>query len=139
MPNGQTRVRTLRSVLEIDADRWLSVHEADFEWFAADEGDLVVRADLRLTTCRPLTYRPHPKHKREPARGRKGSLCPSGVDGSSLLARSYRLHSKPGRRWATSDGVAYCAMDDNAGAWHGYPVPMTDVPSPIWRTCCHPT
>jgi len=134
VPTGQARVTALRSLLHVPADRWLSLHEEDFERFVAGAESLLVSAGARLTTCSPLTYRPSPKHKREPARGRKGSLCPGGVDGYSLLAQSYRLHVKPRRRWATEAGLAYCAMDDNAGAWHGYPVPMTDVPSPIWRS-----
>jgi len=130
---GLVRASALRERLEIRDDRWLSLQEADFERFVGDDEQIVVHASLRLSTCSPLIYLPHPKHKRDPARGPKGSICPNGVHGPTLLAHSYRLHAKPRRRWATHDGLAYCAMDDNAGGWHGYPVAMTQVPAPIWR------
>jgi hypothetical protein len=132
---GAARVGGLRTALALGgpSECWIALHETEFERFLADADEINVTAGLRLTTCAPLVYRPHPKHKRQPARGKKGSLCPRGVDGQSLLALSYLARSKRRRRWATHDGHAYCAMDDNAGAWHGYPVPITDVPVPVWR------
>jgi hypothetical protein len=85
--HGPARVSALRLLLEVPPNRWIALHEHEFERFLAADEQLVVSAAVRLTTSCPLAYRPHSKHKREPARGRKGSLCPAGVDGPALLAQ----------------------------------------------------
>lgn len=73
----------------------------------------------------PLVYEPNPKHKPGQAPGRRGSLCPPGVNAQSLLAESVIYRSK---RYATDGGRAYCAHEHQPGRWHGFPVDWDEVP-----------
>src|SRR4051812_4103726 len=78
-----------------------------------------------------LRYVPNPKHEEPWQRGRRGSLCPREIgrdlaqrllDGSELLGE---------KRYAVREGRAYCAQQDGAGGWHGYPVGWKEVPSKL--------
>lgn len=107
-------------------------------------------------SSRPLAYRGSPKHKRRPARGRKGTRCPewsheaaggrlgTDIDGhpweetvaAVMLASSTPDPDGSGRRFATERGMAFVAHDTEEGTWHGYPVPWNDVPATLkdrWR------
>ena len=128
-----TSVGVLRTELGIPRHVWLSLEAPTLERFLQSDEEIELAEGTRLATCVPLLYKPSPKHKSKPARGVKGSLCPSGVSGAGLLAQSCLVPAKPRRRWATHQGRAYCAMHDNVDSWHGYPVEMTAVPAPVWR------
>lgn len=77
-----------------------------------------------------MQYEPNPKHKPMPSPGRRGSICPQGVNGAQLLAESV-LDGK--KRYATDGIDAFCAQqhDSERDLWHGYPVNWTDVPPMI--------
>ena len=74
-----------------------------------------------------MDYEPNPKHKPIPTPGRRGSICPPGVDTSRLLAASSPIGSK---RFATDGQAAFCAQchDEMRDLWHGYPVGWNEVP-----------
>ena|SRR5690242_13002032 len=74
-----------------------------------------------------MHYEPNPKHKPVPQPGRRGSVCPKGVDASALLAASDLVGAK---RFATDGLQAFCAQchDGMRNAWHGYPVGWEEVP-----------
>lgn len=76
-------------------------------------------------------YEPNPKHKEPWQRGAKGSLCPIGVDASTLLAASVIDPKHPGKRFATDGNRAYCGQEHRPGRWHGYPVQWREVPATI--------
>ncbi|MCB6180206.1 hypothetical protein LHP98_19010 [Rhodobacter sp. Har01] len=99
-------------------------------------------------------YRGSLKHKRRPAMGRKGTLCPEwthtredtgeklGLDPADpafnwLQTPAGRLFGKAeidedsGRRFATERGIAFEAKPTNDGSWHGYPIPWDDVPADV--------
>jgi hypothetical protein len=77
-----------------------------------------------------VKYEPNPKHKPIPTPGRRGSICPSGVDGPRLLCDSVQAGQK---RYATDGQHAYCAQchDGERHLWHGYPVSWAEVPPSI--------
>src|SRR6266700_2871618 len=78
-----------------------------------------------------VVYEANPKHKRVPAHGPKGSLCPRGADGPSLLLSSDLVGKK---RYATDGTNAYCAQRHDPGnypereLWHGYLIGWEEVP-----------
>jgi hypothetical protein len=78
-----------------------------------------------------LVYEPNPKHSIMPSPGRRGSRCPPGVDGATLLASSELVGNK---RYATDGTNAYCGQRHDPGnvpdveAWHGYPIGWEEVP-----------
>lgn len=80
-----------------------------------------------------MEYQPNPKHKPIPSPGRRGSICPSGVDSSRLLAGSVLVGQK---RYATDGNSAFCAQchDGERDLWHGYPVGWNEVPPQIVKT-----
>jgi hypothetical protein len=78
-----------------------------------------------------IVYEPNPKHKRIPAPGKHGSLCPRHADGPALLRSSDLVGNK---RYATDGTNAYCAQRHDPGndpgreTWHGYPIGWEEVP-----------
>lgn len=77
-----------------------------------------------------MDYEPNPKHKPTPSPGRRGSICPLGVDSSRLLGESIAVGQK---RYATDGEAAFCAQchDGERDVWHGYPLSWTEVPPAI--------
>ncbi len=99
-------------------------------------------------------YRGSLKHKRRPAHGRKGTLCPEwthtredtgeklGLDPADetfkweltpagRLFKDAIIEAGTGRRFAAEQGIAFEAKATNDGTWHGYPVPWDDVPATV--------
>ena len=79
------------------------------------------------------SYERNPKHKSwmqpfDP----DAALCPkwSHEIAQTLLAES---HAGPSEepRFATRDGMAFAARTHRTGAWHGYPVPWSQVPEAV--------
>ena len=77
-----------------------------------------------------MDYEPDPKHKPLPTPGRRGSICPRGVDASALLNDSVVYGSK---RYSTNGEAAFCGQchDSENDRWHGYPVDWIEVPPPV--------
>lgn len=77
-----------------------------------------------------MDYEPNPKHKPVPTPGRRGSICPRGVDASRLLAESVLVGRK---RFATDGEAAFCAQchDRERDTWHGYPLDWSEVPPDV--------
>lgn len=82
-----------------------------------------------------MKYEPNPKHKEPWQRGARGSLCPRGADGPTLLECSVPDPGGSGKRYATDGVRAYCGHehDPGAGAWHGFPVQWREVPEKLRR------
>lgn len=78
-----------------------------------------------------LVYEPNLKHKEPWQRGARGSLCPRGASGPSLLATSEIDIEHPGKRYATDGTRAYCGHEHSPGCWHGFPVEWRVVPAYI--------
>jgi hypothetical protein len=84
-------------------------------------------------------YKGIPKHKEPWATGRRGSLCPPGVDGVALFEEAVPDPKKPGKRYATDGDNAYCAHSSNVATpsggfyWHGFPYEWRRIPAPIQR------
>jgi len=87
-------------------------------------------------------YEPSPRHKRHPARGRKGRICPDDVDGHKLFEQSIVDPISNRRRYATDGRRAFMGRcTDEPGAtpperdvlWHGYQVEWGRVPAAIQR------
>lgn len=99
-------------------------------------------------------YRGSLKHKRRPARGQKGTLCPEwthtredngqklGLDPADetfkweltpagRLFKNATIEKGTGRRFAAEQGIAFEAKPSNDGTWHGYPIPWDDVPANV--------
>jgi len=74
---------------------------------------------------------PNAKHKEPWQRGRRGSICPReiGRDLSQRLLEGSELVGA--KRYTVHDGRAYCAQQDGAGGWHGYPVGWKEVPAKL--------
>lgn len=79
-----------------------------------------------------MRYESNPKHSEPWQRGRRGTLCPREVRpmAQTLLDASEKVGSK---RYATHNGVAYCAQGNPADVWHGYPVGWKHVPNELRR------
>lgn len=94
------------------------------------------------------TYRGSLKHKRRPATGLKGTLCPEWTHAATEKGFSSDPYSHPWieseahqlfqnaighgeRRFATARGIAFEAKPTDDGTWHGYPVPWESVPPSI--------
>lgn len=77
-----------------------------------------------------MDYEPNPKHKPIPTPGRRGSICPPGIDSSHLLGGSVLVGQK---RYATDGESAFCAQchDRQRELWHGYPVGWNEVPPAV--------
>jgi hypothetical protein len=133
VPPGPIQVARLKERVGADPTRQLAISIGTVERSLADEDSIDLTPEAAFVTIEALRYRQHVKHKRVPAPGRKGTLCPTGVDAQGLLSRSDRDESAPRKRWAWSAGCAYCAHYDNVDAWHGFPVRLTDVPASIWQ------
>ncbi len=76
-------------------------------------------------------YQGNRKHKEPWQPGRRGTLCPPDIDlarAQQLLERSVEHGSA---RYAADDGRGFCARDDHAGHWHGYPVGWQQVPHQV--------
>ncbi len=78
-------------------------------------------------------YERNPKHKSwlrpfDP----DAALCPKW---SHDIAKTLLAESQPGAsdepRFATRDGMAFAARTHRPGAWHGYPVPWSQVPEAV--------
>lgn len=103
-----------------------------------------------------LVYRGSKKHKKRPATGKKGTLCPewshrtgAGGLGNDMAAHAWHETEAhlifresvedpegSGKRFATKNGMAFAAHDTEDGTWHGFPVPWNDVPAVLvegWR------
>jgi hypothetical protein len=87
-------------------------------------------------------YEPSPRHKRHPARGRKGRVCPDDVDGYKLFQQSILDTNSNRRRYATDGSRAFmgrCTDEPDAlhgdrdVLWHGYQVEWGRVPADIQR------
>ncbi len=71
------------------------------------------------------------KHKHPWQRGRRGSLCPSGMSPETaqrLLDESEPTPGKDEPRWSTDGTIAYAAHEHVDGRWHGHPVGWKEVP-----------
>jgi hypothetical protein len=79
-----------------------------------------------------MKYEPNPKHKPIPTPGRRGSICPRGVDAARLLGGS-SLYGR--KRFATDGEQAFCGQchDEDADLWHGYPVSWDEVPPSVLK------
>lgn len=78
-----------------------------------------------------MTYEGNPKHKEPWQPGRRGSLCPASITidvAQQLLDGSVAVGAA---RYATAEGIAFCAHEHRPGAWHGYPVGWREVPAPL--------
>ena len=77
--------------------------------------------EVVLLCPRAMRYESNPKHSDPWQRGRRGTLCPPDVRplAQQLLDASVEVGSK---RYATHNGVAYCAQGNRSDVWHGYPV-----------------
>ena len=81
-----------------------------------------------------MRYEGNVKHKEPWQRGRRGAICPEGVD--QHTAQRLLDDSVPvgGARYAVHESRAYCARwhgpDD---VWHGYPVGWVQVPPSLRR------
>jgi hypothetical protein len=133
VPRGKYRVGRLKGLIGVAADRHVALIDGAVERCLADDEEIAIPNPATISTVDPLVYRPSPKHKREPSRGFKGTICQRGVPAQDLLVRSYVDAAVPGKRWAWAEGCAYCAHYDNAGGWHGWPVRLSEVPPAIWR------
>jgi hypothetical protein len=87
-------------------------------------------------------YEPSPRHKRHPARGRKGRICPDDVDGHKLFQQSILDPNSNRRRFATDGNRAFMGRctdepdalsDDRDVLWHGYQVEWGRVPADVQR------
>lgn len=88
---------------------------------------------LLMVTGGNLKYEPNAKHKEPWQPGARGSLCPPGVDGPTLLADSVVDPSQPGKRYATDGERAYCGHEHAPDCWHGFPVEWRRVPERLRR------
>jgi len=81
-----------------------------------------------------LAYEPNPKHKLPWQPGRKGPLCPkwSHSQALALLEESVPV-AKGKHRYATINGIAFCALEHRPGIWHGYPIGWEAVPPKILK------
>jgi hypothetical protein len=78
-----------------------------------------------------VRYVSNPKHKEPWQRGRRGSICPREISpeqAQQLLNESVLVDQK---RYAVREGRPFCAQDDGAGGWHGYPIGWKEVPSKL--------
>lgn len=80
-----------------------------------------------------MRYQSNPKHKEPWQRGRRGTLCPDDVDRTIARQLLEGSELQGGKRYAVHGGRAYCAQDNGADVWHGYPVGWVDVPEPLRR------
>ena len=81
-----------------------------------------------------MRYEGSVKHKEPWQPGRKGALCPKGVDqrtAQRLLDDSVLFGDA--RRYAVHESRAYRAQRSQYGSdvWHGYPVGWVAVPEPL--------
>src|ERR1700743_939841 len=89
--------------------------------------------DKQVEPASELRYVPSDKHKRVPARGIQGRICPPDVDAQALLSDSETHQSRPGKRYATDGERCYAAHHDGQGGWHGWPCLRQEGPEPLWR------
>lgn len=78
-----------------------------------------------------MVYEGNPKHKEPWQPGRRGSMCPRSITlelAQKLLDGSV---AAGGARYATVEGVAFCAREHRPGSWHGYPVAWREVPADV--------
>ena len=80
-----------------------------------------------------MEYEANPKHRDPWQRGRRGSICPPGLDPNALLQASVADPSHSGKRYATDGCRPYCAQQHAEGRWHGYPEAWREVPEKLWR------
>jgi len=80
-----------------------------------------------------MKYEGNPKHKEPWQPGRRGSLCPAGIDPRAAQRLLDDSVSEGARRYATLRGQAFCAQEHRAGFWHGYPVAWREVPPALWH------
>lgn len=84
-------------------------------------------------------YKGIPKHKEPWVTGRRGTLCPPGVDGPALFAEAITDPKRPGKRYATDGDNAYCAHSSNIPTpsggyyWHGFPYEWRRIPAAVQR------
>ena len=78
-----------------------------------------------------MRYESNPKHSDPWQRGRRGARCPRNIDverAQQLLSSSEVFGNK---RYAVSEGQAFCAQQHGCDVWHGYPVGWVAVPVAI--------
>lgn len=80
-----------------------------------------------------VEYEPNPKHREPWQRGKRGSLCPTGLDTALLLNLSVQHPSNANKRFTTDGCRAYCGHQHAPGLWHGYPEAWRQVPESLWR------
>lgn len=97
-----------------------------------------------------MQYKGSLKHKNRPG-GAFGTICPEWSHQAGSTAFGVDIDAHPwqqstaqelldgsidgydGKRYATSNGVAFAAQPTNDGTWHGYPLPWNDVPRHVQR------
>ena len=78
-------------------------------------------------------YEGSPKHKHPWQHGRRGSLCPQEITPEVAQALLEESQVDGTTRYATHEGLAFCAREHQPGRWHGYPVRWHEVPPPLRR------
>ena len=80
-----------------------------------------------------MRYESSLKHKDPWQRGRRGALCPKGIDAASAQQMLAGSELSDDTRYAVREGKAYCARQHAPDAWHGYPVGWIRVPERLRR------
>jgi hypothetical protein len=87
---------------------------------------------VNVKDLKAMHYELNPKHKLPWQAGRKGALCPKWSHDQALSLLKQSLPALKGnRRYATINGVAFCAQEHRPGVWHGYPIGWDAVPTKI--------
>ena len=75
-----------------------------------------------------MRYESNPKHSDPWQRGRRGARCPRDFDAerAQQLLSSSTISGK--KRYAVSEGQAFCAQQHGCNVWHGYPIGWVAVP-----------
>lgn len=131
---GQTRADDLKAALGIDPTRRLRLDGPGEQRLLDDAETVELYPGMVFSHVEWLRYARSLKHKREPSRGVKGSICPEDLDedrAQHLLESSVPDDGR--KRWATDGERFFAAHPDNAGGWHGWPEPIERVPVAILR------
>ncbi len=131
---GAVRVDELKAAVGVDATRRLRLDEPGEPRLLDDDEVIELHGGMAFSDVEWLRYVASVKHKREPSRGVKGSLCPDDVDAAraqELLESSVPDSGR--KRWATDGERFFAAHPDGIGGWHGWPEPIERVPVAILR------
>lgn len=131
---GTIRADELKAALGIDAARRLRLDGPGEPRLLSDDETVELRAEMAFSDVEWLRYVRSLKHKREPSRGIKGSICPDDLDADhaqELLESS--IPDSGRKRWATDGERFFAAHPDGVGGWHGWPEPLERVPVAILR------